>query len=60
MKAGDTLADHAMPMDNIINQLTQTLKEFAQFKQQNPDYTTMKKDYQQMKNRIKELESGQC
>jgi len=36
MKAGDTLADHAMPMDNIIKQLSQTLKEFAQIKQENP------------------------
>jgi uncharacterized coiled-coil protein SlyX len=59
MKAGDTLADHAMPMDKIIKQLSQTLKEFADFKQQHPDYARMKNDDQQMKNRITELEIDQ-
>jgi hypothetical protein len=59
MKAGDTLSDHATPMDNVIKQLTQTLKEFADFKQQHPDYATMKNEYQQMKNRITELEAEQ-
>lgn len=59
MKAGDTLSDHAQPMDIIIKQLSQTLKEFADFKRQNPDYASMKDDYQRLKNRITELEADE-
>ena len=43
-------------MNDVIGQLTQTLKEFADFKQKYPDYETLKKEHEQMKNRVTELE----
>jgi hypothetical protein len=51
-QAGDTLSDHAEPMDGVIKQLAQTLKEFAEFKQQHPEF-------QQMKNRVTEVDEAE-
>jgi hypothetical protein len=43
-KAGDSLADHAQPIGEIMAQLTGALTEFTNFKKANPDFGTTRVD----------------
>ena len=43
-KAGDSLADHARPIGEIMAQLAGALMEFTNFKEANPDVATTRVD----------------
>jgi len=43
-KAGDSLADHARPIGEVMVQLTEVLTEFANFKKANPGFVTTRVD----------------
>jgi hypothetical protein len=43
-KAGDSLADHARPIGEVMAQLAGALTEFTNFKKANPDFATMRVD----------------
>ena len=58
MKAGDSLVDHARPMIDVMTELTQALKEFANFKKENPDFATVKADHQALKEHVATIEEN--
>ena len=43
-KAGDSLADHARPIGEVMAQLAGALMEFTKFKEANPDFATTRVD----------------
>ena len=57
-KAGDNFGDHALPMADVMTQLTAALTEFANFKAENPDFATMKSEHQEMKEQLTTIEEA--
>lgn len=58
LKGGDTLYDHARPIAEVIGEISKALKEFADFKQENPNYTSMKEDLKALKEHMNTLEES--
>ena len=57
-KAGDNFGNHAVPMGDVMAQLTAALTEFANFKAEHPDIATMKSEHREMKEQLKTIEEG--
>lgn len=58
MKGGDRLFDHARPMGEIMGEIIRTLKEYEEFRRDNPDYANMKRDFYALKEHMKALEES--
>ena len=56
MKGGDTLFDHARPMGEVMAEISKALKEFADFKKENPNYASQKEDFRALKEHMTALE----
>lgn len=59
MKAGDRLADHARPMGEVMDEISRALKEFAEFKRENPDYASIKEEMRALKEHLRALEEDE-
>ncbi|ERF69466.1 hypothetical protein EPUS_07281 [Endocarpon pusillum Z07020] len=58
LKGGDTLYDHARPIAQVMIDISKALKEFADFKKENPDYISMKEDLRTLREHMKTLEES--
>jgi hypothetical protein len=58
MKGGDSFYDHARPMGEVMAEISKTLKEFADFKRENPNYASLKEDFRALKEHMKALEDS--
>ena len=58
LKGGDTLYDHARPIAEVMTDISKALKEFADFKRENPNYTSMKEDLRALREHMKTLEES--
>lgn len=56
MKGGNTLYDHARPMGEVMAEISNIVKEYADLKRQNPDYVSVKEEYGALKEHMKTLE----
>lgn len=58
LKGGDTLYEHARPIAEVMLDISKALKEFADFKKENPDYISMKEDLRTLREHMKNLEES--
>ena len=58
MKGGDSFHDHARPMADVMAEISSALKEFAEFKRENPDYQTIREDYRALQEHIATMEQS--
>lgn len=56
MKGGDKLSEHARPMGEVMAEISRALKEFADFKRDNPDYASLREDYRALEQHMQTLE----
>lgn len=57
-KQGDSLAEHSLPMGEVMSEIHKVFTEFRDFKRRNADYESMASELQALKQHMSLLQDG--
>lgn len=58
MKIGDRFHDHARPIGAVMAEVAAALREFSDFKRENPDFAELREEHRMLKEHMQSLEDS--